>query len=460
MKQVSEDICILQVSASDYGGGAEGSAWKLFNSYRNLGLKSFLAVGEKHSRDQDVLIIPNGDNLGRWARWMNVIEQTLLPGHASFRGAGRLRNMVRIVGYPNRLLTWARGDEDFDYPGSYRLLELPRYKPDVLHCHNLHGGFFDLRALEFLSKELPVILNLRDCWLLSGHCAHSFDCDRWKTGCGSCPSLDTYPRVYRDATALNWLTKKNIYDSSRLYVTAPSQWVMGKVNESILSDAAVIKRVIPNGVDLTVFKPQKKSVVRKKLGFPVDSKIVLFAATGIRKNIFRDYETMRRAIGIVSEKLSNQNLIFVAVGERDTDTRNEDSLIRFVPFQKTPSKLAQYYQMADVYIHATKADTFSNTTLEAKACGIPVIATNVGALKEQIADGLTGFLVPSNDPVSMAEKVLSLLNNDDLRGTMGIAAYRDATSNYSLDLQVSRFLDWYSEVVSDWTARKHRQNSF
>jgi hypothetical protein len=54
------------------------------------------------------------------------------------------------------------------------------------------------------------MLTLHDAWLLSGHCAHSFDCQRWKTGCGECPDLDVYPASPRDATACNWRRKREI----------------------------------------------------------------------------------------------------------------------------------------------------------------------------------------------------------------------------------------------------------
>src|SRR3990172_6801419 len=90
---------------------------------------------------------------------------------------------------------WAarlRGREDFNFPGTAALLELPGRTPDALHLHNLHGGYFDLRALPALTARVPAVLSLHDAWLLSGHCAHSFDCGRWETGCGECPALWIY----------------------------------------------------------------------------------------------------------------------------------------------------------------------------------------------------------------------------------------------------------------------------
>ena len=72
------------------------------------------------------------------------------------------------------------GFENFNYPGTWKLLNLPPKPPTIVHCHNLHGFYFDLRFLPRLSQQIPVILNLRDTWLLTGHCAHFMDCERWK----------------------------------------------------------------------------------------------------------------------------------------------------------------------------------------------------------------------------------------------------------------------------------------
>src|SRR5262249_35811923 len=150
------------------------------------------------------------------------------------------------------------GIEDFRYPGSRRLLQLTPQQPDLVHGHNLHGGYFDLRILPELSAQVPVVLTLHDAWLLSGHCSHSFDCERWKTGCGRCPDLTIYPAIRRDATASNGRRKRTIYQRSRLHVAAPCQWLMDKVNESILALGAVETRIIPNGVDRTTFHPAER----------------------------------------------------------------------------------------------------------------------------------------------------------------------------------------------------------
>ena len=91
-----------------------------------------------------------------------------------------------------------------EFPGSHRVLDVTPAPPDILHCHNLHGEYFDLRILPELTRRLPVVLTLHDAWLLGGGCAHSVDCDRWRDDCGDCAQADLYsgsrPRPARRTT--------------------------------------------------------------------------------------------------------------------------------------------------------------------------------------------------------------------------------------------------------------------
>jgi glycosyltransferase involved in cell wall biosynthesis len=326
-------------------------------------------------------------------------------------------------------------------------------------------------VLSGLSQGVPLVLTLHDAWLLSGHCAHSFACERWKIGCGKCPDLTLYPAIARDATAYNWRRKRKIFSKSRIYVATPSHWLMGKVKQSILTEGIEQARVIPYGIDLDVFRAGSKDEARAILALPHDSDIVLFTANRIRRNIFKDYETMREAMARVSACVVDRPLIFLAVGETAPAERIGRGEVRFVPYQKDPAVMARYYQAADVYLHGAKVDTFPNAVLEALACGTSVIGSAVGGIPEQVKgldlvcatsngarlntyalDQATGLLVEPGDAEAMARAIKLLFADTSLRLRLGQNAARDARERFDLQRETADFLSWYQEILSERSA--------
>src|SRR4030095_8523730 len=155
------------------------------------GYVSKLAVGYRKVDDPDILELPNHEKRSLWAK--------LVSGVGSKFSNAKLNRVSELLAEPVRIAGQLAGHEDFDYPGTWNLLNLTPEPPLIVHGHNLHSDYFDLRALPWLSNKVPVVLSLHDAWLLSGHCAHSFDCDRWRIGCGDCPDLTIYPALRRDA---------------------------------------------------------------------------------------------------------------------------------------------------------------------------------------------------------------------------------------------------------------------
>lgn len=442
---------ILQVNYLDNVGGAARIAWSLHNGFQHSGHNAWMTVGQKHSQDPFTVQI---SDLPTSPIPNYLYRQSLLADQRSMRfGRWTVGGILRKLAQPQHYLEWTFGREDFHFPHSRKIVDLIPERPDVIHLHNLHGGYFDLRYLPILSRQFPTVITLHDSWLLSGHCAYSLDCQRWMNGCGACPYPDVYPAIKYDATRYNWKRKKEIYKDALLYIVTPSRWLLNQVELSILASGTVRSKVINNGVDLNIFHPLEKQLARSKVKLPIDAHVLLFVASGIKKNPYKDFETVEMAINNIARKNRSKRIVAIALGESGPIQTIGNIELHFVPFSTDPHLVASYYQAADIYMHAARADTFPNVILEAMACGTPVVATAVGGIPEQVQDGETGFLTPKANPEVMADKIMELLDSDDLRKKMEINAGRTAKLKFGLDRMVAGYLAYYNEIIQDWRLR-------
>ncbi len=438
---------ILQLSTADQYGGAEKVAYDLFKAYAQRGHESFLAVGQKTRDDVNVFELNHTAQRPAWTRFWR--RQQLALCQQRIRFAPVLAGWLADVVEPHAWWERQRGLENFDFPASRRLLELTPQPPQLLHTHNLHGEYFDLRVLPKLSRQLPIIITLHDEWLFTGHCAHSFGSERWLHGCEHCPDLEVHPPLRRDTTAQNWRRKRALYQRCRFYVAAPSRWLLDEARASILQPAIIEARHIPNGVPLAQFKPFDKTAARQELGLPLAADIALFAGSSTRRNPFKDYATLEAAVRQLAARSLQREVLLICLGEVAQEERLGAVTLRFLDFERDPARVARFYQAADVYVHAARADTFPNTVLEALACGTPVVATAVGGIPEQIVEAETGFLVPVGDGAAMAQRLELLFNDEALRVRLGHAAAAHAREHFSLDRQVDAYLAWYQEILAE-----------
>jgi glycosyltransferase involved in cell wall biosynthesis len=437
---------VLQVSPQDVGGGAERVALGLHLGYRRRGIDSRLLVRFRRKAFPGVeeayiykATSPFGKGLAVLDRWIG--------GRKHFRGRDTIRVSLANLAMPRRLYDRRRGSDDLNYPYSHHLAEKSSWQPNLIHLHNLHGGYFDLRALPALSRAVPVIWTLHDAWAITGHCAYFIDCDRWLRGCGACPDLLRAPALRKDGTHENWVLKRRVYNQSSLHVVCPSNWLMTQVRSACIPTAS--GHVIAYGVDQSIFKPGDRLAARKELGLPEHAFICLgVAVSGLSPNPYKDFQTVIRAIDRLVADRSSIPVMFVCLG--GTASKNVDSQgsIASVGRITSPHKVARYYQAADVCVHAAHEDNFPVVILEAQSCGLPVVATAVGGIAEQIEDGMTGYLVARNDSSAMAARIGLIMGDSSSRRVMGNRAAERAARLFSLEREVTDYLNLYADLVA------------
>ncbi len=432
---------ILQVNTMDSGGGAEKVAMDLHRSYLTSGLDSMLLVGLKKTDLASVREIPTT----RWYRFWNNVDRCIVD--SGKRGSYHLHQLLKKIKAPHFEYSRKTGKENYHYPNSIRLVKKFQDNVDIVHLHNLHANYFDLRILPSLSSKKLVLITLHDEYLFTGHCAYTLGCERWRSGCGECPNLWVYPSVKMDNTRQNWSRKKQIFSQSRLTLVAPSVWLAERASQSLLG---LPVRVIPNGVDLDVFKPGSQTAARDMLGLDEEAFIILYTAVGGRGNPFKDYDMLDRLIRRMQTLKFDRPVVLLAVGgSKELQLEVNDVTMIEKTYVSDPREMARYYQACDLYVHTAKADNAPLVILEAMACGKAIVATNAGGIPELVREVLTGYTVPVGDDEQMASRVLDLIQNPESMKQMGLHAAEIAKNEYGLDRMVQNYLDLYQELINE-----------
>lgn len=291
------------------------------------------------------------------------------------------------------------------YNGRYSVLatrqllrEMERFKPDILHLHNLHGFNINLPLLfrYIKRRNIAVVWTLHDCWAFTGRCPYFelVHCDRWKTGCHDCPyPKHEYPASYVDRTKQMWELKKKWFTGvENMTIVTPSQWLADLVKQSYLKDYPV--KVIYNGIDLSVFQPTPGDF-REKHGITADKKLLLGVAFGWGKRKGQD-------VFCELAKRLDAGYQIVLVGTDDATDKQLPENIISIHRTENQRELAEIYTAADVFVNPTREDNFPTTNLESLACGTPVITFDTGGSPEAI-DETCGSVVPCDD-VDVLEK--------------------------------------------------------
>jgi glycosyltransferase involved in cell wall biosynthesis len=450
---------IVQVNLQADRGGDGRIVSDLHHQYRALGYSTSLMLGRGAVPEGGIPLRPDAYR-SRWARAWLGSAATSAPPSLDRSGLAKLK---RWIAEPRRRWRIRSGFEDFDFPTTVpAIAQVIREGPSILHFHNLHGGYFDLRALPVLNALAPVVLTLHDQWTFTGHCAHSFECERWTLGCGECPDLTIYPGIPRDRTAENFIAKREIFSHARLHLAAPSRWLMERAERSLLSTAIVEKKVIPNGVDTRIFHPGDAVVERARLGLPVESRIILCANKVARSSHWSNEELFLSTLRYLAQEGPSDITLVLLGSERGFDDRMEGIRVIHRPYEQVVETVAGYYRASDIYLHPAGAGTFPTTVLESLACGVPVVATDVGGIPEQVrslvaakeASGsprtlATGILVDPQDRTGLGRAIERLMLDSELRTSLGENGARTAMTQFSITVQAQRYLDWYQEILSD-----------
>ena len=303
------------------------------------------------------------------------------------------------------------------------------WQTDLFIIGNIHGGYLPIWFPWFLSRIAPVAWQLHDMWPFTAKCTYSYECRRFEKACGKCPHIKDYPKLLFDSTSFLFKLKKLFYNSSKLYIVSPSEWMFENSKKSPVFQKAHFM-LIPHGIDIELFRPQEK---RQKL-----SLITASADLGEKR---KGAHLFPEILNLLNKRLKEKNISvdFYWMGKNNLNFESFSNINNiFLGFLKR-EEMAQYYASSHVFILPTMAEAFGLVVAEAMACGTPAVVFDIGGCRDLVKHKQTGYLARAFDINDFVNGIIYVLDNRMQTRDMIV-------NNFTLDHQKQRYLELIKEI--------------
>jgi L-malate glycosyltransferase len=284
-----------------------------------------------------------------------------------------------------------------------------RIEPDIVHAHYATGYGF----LGRMCKYHPLIISV---W---GSDVFEFPNKSW---------------LHRSLLESNLQSADIVLSTSKIMAAETRKYI--PINKPI--------KITPFGIDTELFSPTKS-----RNGEPE------YLTIGVIKTLENIYgiDILIEAFLLLSQQYSNLKLLIIGNGSQLSPLQQRVNIlelaakVKFLP--AIPHHLVpEYLAKIDIFVMPSRQESFGVAVLEASACGLPVVASDVGGLPEVIADGVTGFLVPPEQPQIMAEKISQLIESPALRKSMGEHGRDFVEKNYKWSDSLDKMSDIYRSLAT------------
>jgi len=310
--------------------------------------------------------------------------------------------------------------------------------------HTVPNSFLEFKLFRELIKEDFDILHTHAIW---SHVPPSFFASKMKRRKIIITPHNTWNFIER-----SW--------SYILYYHTLWKWIVKHASAVIALNPEEVKtlqklkvkqekiQIIPNAIDSTKFRPINSDIIRQKYG--LEGTIILFVGSS---SLHKGVHILFKSVTNILKSYSNLYLIFVG-------KVHANDIINFVKEYKinnnvlflghiSPDEMPYFYSSADIFVLPSFSEGMPTALLEAMACGLPSIGTNVGGIKEVIEDMKTGILVDPGNSDQLAEKIKLLLSDENLRRRLGENGRKKVLKNYTWEKVTDQIENLYKKVMED-----------
>ncbi|MHA1755360.1 MAG: glycosyltransferase family 4 protein [Promethearchaeota archaeon] len=412
---------ILLLNTNDISGGAAIAAYRLLKGLQQNSVQAQMLVQSKKSDDYSII--------GPQTKWQKVFSK-IRPIIDSIP-VRFYRQRKKIIFSPAIL------------PDNISK-KVKDISPDIVHLHWIASGFIRIENLAKINK--PIIWTLHDSWAFTGGCHIPFDCKKYIKSCGCCPILNSNKK--RDLSYKIWKRKEKSWKNLDLTVVTPSSWLGECAKKSSLFYKTRVE-VIPNGIDLSRFKPIDKNIARDILCLSKDKKIILFGAMSAINDQNKGFHLLKEALKKASAK-KNKNIELLIFGS--SKPKDEEDLgfkTHYLGHLNDEISLALVYSAADVMIVPSMQEAFGQTASESLACGTPVVAFGNTGLSDIVEHQKNGYLAKPFDTTDLAFGIKWVLEEDKKWKKLSHNAREKVINQFDIVKVAKRYEDLYKDILKN-----------
>ncbi len=418
---------VIILNTAEQIGGAAIAAKRLMKALNGSGVQTRMLVRDRQTDDPDVAGINTSWLRKKWNTVRFIWERLVIFIHNGLNRSELFRVSIANTG------------TDISRHPLVR-------EADLIHLHWINQGFLSISDLESLLKlGKPVVWTMHDMWPVTGICHHARECSHYEAQCGSCFYLNSSKGS--DISHQVFLKKKKVYEESQMAFVCCSRWLGDRSLKGSLFMGKTV-RVIPNPIDMDVFRKKDKAGSRRLLNLPVDKRLVLFGALNVtdqRKGI--DY--LIDAFGYMKEKYPEQsgNIELVVFGQVKSEIRNLFDLpIHSMGYLNEEEKIVSLYSAVDLFATTSLEENLPNTIMETMACGTPCVGFNTGGIPEMIDHLQNGYVAEYKNAVDFAEGMMTVLSADHL-DQYGRSALEKVRKTYCQPVVAGQYIRLYESMI-------------
>jgi glycosyltransferase involved in cell wall biosynthesis len=216
----------------------------------------------------------------------------------------------------------------------------------------------------------------------------------------------------------------------------------GLAKDSALFAAAGSISRIPLGIDPAVFTPRDRTVARQRLEIPEDAYVICFGAATVTP----EHKGFAKLVEALSGISKPANLLVIVFGAGQPEPL---PATRFLGMISDAESLSYIYSAADLFVFPSLQDAFGQTTLEAMACGVPVVGFPVGAVPDLIRPMETGLIARTADAHDLGQKIQWMMEHPTEAKEMGRQAREFVATEFTIEQQTRRYVALYSAALKE-----------